>query len=35
MHFPGPGKVIDFRKNDQGHGKVMEFHFLVQIFCAA
>ena len=33
--FSRPGKVINFRKNGQGHGKTMEFHFLVQIFCTA
>ena len=26
MHFPGRGKVMDFRKNGRGHGKVMEIH---------
>ena len=25
--FSKPGKVMDFRKNGRGHGKVMEFHF--------
>ena len=23
---------MDFRKNGRGHGKVMEFHFLAQIY---
>ena len=32
--FSRSGKVLDFRKNVRGYGKVMEFHFLVQIFCA-
>ena len=35
MHFPGQEKSwIQFRKNDRGHGKVIEFRFLVQIFHA-
>ena len=25
--FSRPGKVMDFRENSRGHGKVMEFHF--------
>ena len=25
--FSRPGKVMDFRQNGQGHGKVMEFNF--------
>ena len=25
--FSRPGKVMDFRRNGRGHGKVMEFHF--------
>ena len=25
--FSRPGKVMDFRENGRGHGKVMEFHF--------
>ena len=24
--FSRPGKVMDFRENGRGHGKVMEFH---------
>ena len=32
--FSRPGKVMDFRQNGWGHGKVMEFLFLVQIFHA-
>ena len=32
--FSRPGKVMDVRKNGRGHGKVVDFHFLVQIFCA-
>ena len=27
-----PGKVMDFRENGRGHGKVMEFRFLVKYF---
>ena len=27
--FSRPGKVMDFLKNGPGHGKVMEFQFLV------
>ena len=30
--FSRPGKVMDFRKNGQGHGKVMEFHFSTKYF---
>ena len=29
LAFSRPGKVVDFRKNDRGHGKVIEFHILV------
>ena len=25
--FSRPGKVMDFRRNGRGYGKVMEFHF--------
>ena len=25
--FSRPGKVMEFRENGRGHGKVMEFHF--------
>ena len=32
--FSRPGKVMDLRENGRGHGKVMEFHFLVQRFRA-
>ena len=32
--FYRPGKVVDFRKNRRGHGKVMEFQFLIQILRA-
>ena len=30
--FSRLGIVIDFRKSGRGHGKVTEFHFLVQLF---
>ena len=26
--FSRPGKVMDFRENGRGHGKLMEFHFI-------
>ena len=32
--FSRPGKVMNFRKKDRGHGKATKFHFLVQIFRA-
>ena len=32
--FSKPGKVMDFRENGRGHGKVMEFHFLSKdLYC--
>ena len=30
--FSRPGKVMDFRKNGRGHGKIVEFHFLSKYF---
>ena len=29
--FSGPGKVMEFGENDQGHGKVMKLQFSVLI----
>ena len=32
--FFRPEKVMDFKKNGRGHGKVLEFHFLARVFYA-
>ena len=33
VHFQGPGlKVMDLGNYGQGHGRVKEFHFFIQVF---